>query len=104
MIKEIADDGQPIEPKRTKDAFVAQCGAIVKDIIPINIHQWNKPAKDDPEVSYVQDRQKDDLWTSLMANVSLPPEEDPNKPVIEPLVKSYVVKKMERYSRGGRMS
>ena len=73
----IGDDGQPIEPKATKDAFSAQCGAIVRDIIPISIQQWNKPAKNkDPQVSYVTDRQKDDLWTSLKANFTLPPEED----------------------------
>jgi hypothetical protein len=74
-------DGQTIAPKRTKDAFVHQCGVVVRDNVLISIQQWNK--KKDPEVSYVQDRLKDDLWTSLMTNFSLPPEEDPNNPVIE---------------------
>jgi hypothetical protein len=92
-ITAIADDGQPIEPKRTKDAFVHQCGAIIRDNVPISVQQWNK-SKDNPEVSYVQDRQKGDLWTSLMANFSIPPEEDPNNPVIEPKVKAFALKKM----------
>jgi hypothetical protein len=80
-IEEIAPDGQPIAPKRTKDTFVHQCGVVVRDSVPISIQEWNK--KKDPEVSYVQDRLKDDLWNSLMTNFSLPPEEDPNNPVIQ---------------------
>ena len=97
-ITAIADDGQPIEPKWTKDAFVHQCGAIVRDSVPISVQQWNK-SKDDPKVSYVQDRQKGDLWTSLMANFSLPPEEDPNNPVIEPKVMAFALKKMAELFR-----
>jgi hypothetical protein len=64
------------------------------DSIPISIQLWNKPKNGDPQVSYATDRQKDDLWTSLKANFTLPPEEDPNKPVIEPLVKACALKKM----------
>ena len=45
-------------------------------------------------MSYVNDRHKDDLWTALKANFTLPPEEDPEKPVIEPLVKAHALKKM----------
>ena len=90
----IADDGQPIEPKKTKDAFSAQCGAIVRDSIPISIHQWNQPKKEGPQVSYVTDRQKEDLWKALKANFTLPPEDNPSNPVIEPLVRSCALKKM----------
>jgi len=63
-------------------------------MILISIHQWNKPKSEDPQVSFVNDRQKDDLWTSLKANFTLPLEEDPNKPAIEPLVKACALKKM----------
>ena len=63
-IIEIAPDGEPIEPIRTKRTFSAQCGILVRDKISINIQQWYKPAKDeDVEVSYVNDMQKEDLWT-----------------------------------------
>ena len=93
-ITAIARDSQPIEPIRTKDAFAAQCGVLVRDKIPISIHQWYKPKKEDPEVSYVNDMQKDDLWTELKANFTLPPEEDPEKPVKEQLIKSHALKKM----------
>ena len=61
-------DGQPIEPIWTKEAFSAQCGVLARDKILISIHQWFKPKKEDPEVSYVNDMQKDDLWTELKAN------------------------------------
>ena len=54
-ITTIVDDGQLIEPRRTKEAFAAQCGVLVRDKIPISIHQWYKPKKEDPEVSYVND-------------------------------------------------
>ena len=93
-ITAIARDGQPIEPIRTKEAFAAQCGVLVRDKIPISIHQWLKLAKEDPEVSYVSDMQKDDLWTELKENFTLPPEEDPEKPVKEQLIKSHALKKM----------
>ena len=64
-ITEIKTDGQPIEPIWTKKAFVAQCGVLVRDKIPISIHQWYKPKNEDPEVSYVNDMQKNDLWTKV---------------------------------------
>ena len=82
-IIQITRDGQPIEPYRTKKAFV-----LVRDKIPISIQQWYKPKNEDPEVSYVHEMQKENLWTELKSNFTLPPEDDPEKPVIEPLIKS----------------
>ena len=93
-ITAIARDGQPIEPIRTKEAFAVQCGVLVRDKTPISIHQWLKPKNEDLEVSYVSDMQKDDLWTALKANFTLPPEEDPEEPVKEQLIKSHALKKM----------
>ena len=93
-ITAIAPDGEPIEPIRTKNAFSAQCGVLVRDKIPISIHQWYKSKEEDPEVSYINDMQKDDLWTELKPNFTLPPEEDPEKPVKEKLIKSCALKKM----------
>ena len=87
-ITAIARDGLSIEPLRTKDTFTAQCGVLVRDMIPISIELWNQPKKEELQVSFVEDRQKADLWTSLKENFTLPPEEDPNKPVIEPKVKA----------------
>ena len=83
-----------LNPSIPRKHFSAQCGVLVRDIIPISIHQWYKSKNEDPQVSYVNDRQKDDLWSELKANFTLPPEEDPEKPVIEPLVKAHALKKM----------
>ena len=93
-IIQIARDGQPIEPYRTKKAFVAKCGVLVMDKIPISIQQWYKPKNEDPEVSYVNEMQKKNLWTELKSNFTLPPEDNPEKPVKEQLIKSFALKRM----------
>ena len=43
--------------------------------------------------------QKEDLWTTLKANFTLLPEEDPEKPVKEQLIKSHALKKMAELFR-----
>jgi hypothetical protein len=91
-IEEVDADGKPIAPKRNADAFISQCGVIVRDSIPISIQEWNKPKADG--VSYVDDRSKETLWNTLMINFTLPPEVDPNNKVIEPKVKAWALKKM----------
>ena len=101
-ITAIAPDGQPIEPIRTKNAFVAQCGVLVRDKISISIQQWLKPATEDPEVSYVNDMRKNDLWTELKSNFTLPPEDNPENPVKEQLIKSFALKRMAELFRRWR--
>ena len=93
-ITAIARNGQPIEPLRTKQKFNAQCGVLVRDMIPISIAQWLKPKDKVSQVSYVSDRQKADLWTVLQKNSTFPPEEDPKNPVKKPMIKAYALKKM----------
>ena len=93
-ITAIARDGQPIEPIRTKEAFSAQCGVLVRDMIPISIELWNRPKDEELQVSFVEDRQKDDLWKALKVNFTLPEEDDPENPLKEPLIKSFALKKM----------
>ena len=63
-------------------------------MIPISIELWNQPKKEELQVSFVEDRQKDDLWKVLKVKFTLPEEEDPERPVIEPLIKSHALKKM----------
>ena len=53
-------------------------------------------------MSYVSDMQKDGLWIMLKANFTLPPEEDPEKPVKEQLLKSCALKKMATLFRRWR--
>ena len=92
-------DGEPIEPIQTRKAFSAHCGVLVRDKILISIQQWFKPATEDPEMSYVNDMQKNDLWTELKSNFTLPPEDDPEKPVKKQLIKSFALKRMADLSR-----
>ena len=101
-ITAIARDGEPIEPIRTRKAFSSQCRVLVRDKIPISIQQWYKPKEEDPEVSYVNDMQKEDLWTQLKANFTLLAEEDLEKPVKEQLIKSCALKKMATLFRRWR--
>jgi hypothetical protein len=35
-IIEVSDDGQPCAPNKIKDTYVSQCGAIVRDNVPIS--------------------------------------------------------------------
>ena len=98
-ITAIARDGQPIEPIRTKNAFSAQCRVLIRDKIPISIQQWYKPKEEDPEVSYVNDMQKNDLWTELKSNFTLPPEDNSENPVKEKLTKSFALKRMAELFR-----
>ena len=49
--------------------------------------------------SYVSYMQKEDLWTTLKENFTLAPEEDPEKPVKEELIKSHALKKMAELFR-----
>ena len=93
-IIEIDRVGQPIEPLWAKQKFNAQCGVLVRDIIPISIEQWLKPKYEDSQVSYVSDRQKAYLWTALQENFTFPPEEDLENPVKMPMIKAYALKKM----------
>ena len=98
-ITAIVRDGQPIEPLRTKQKLNAQCGVLVRDMIPISIEQWLKPKDIDSQVSYVSDMQKADLWTALQENFTFPPEEDPENPVKKPMIKAYALKKMAELFR-----
>ena len=91
-IDEVAEDGEPIAPARHAIIFTRQCGVVVRDSIPITTREWNKPHADG--ASYVDGRTKEMLWTNLMANFTLPPEEDEEQKVIEPKVKAWALKKM----------
>ena len=93
-ITAIARDGQPIEPLWNKKEFTTQCGILVRDMIPISIELWNQPKDEELQVSFVEDRQKADLWKALKVNFTLPEEDDPENPVIVPLIKSFALKKM----------
>ena len=59
----------------------------------------DKPKNEDPEVSYVNEMQKDNLWTELKSNFTLPPEDNLENPVKEKLIKSFALKRMAELFR-----
>ena len=72
-IEEIADDGEQLEPKQNRSKFISQAGAIVRDILPITIPEWNKPAAaNDDDPCYVHQVTKDLLWDTLLTHFNLP--------------------------------
>jgi hypothetical protein len=79
---------EPLQPKNNAKKFINHCGVLVRDRVPINVHEWKKK-KDDPLISFVSKREKDLLWDSVTAHFNLPAGEDLKKPV-----KSWTLKKM----------
>ena len=65
-IDAIKANGEPITPKNIANKFIRQCGVLVKDQLPISIQEWKKPAKEGPDLTFVDQRAKDQLWESLM--------------------------------------
>ena len=90
-IVEVGDDGKPLKPENTCRKYVAQCGAIVRDIIPITLAEWNEPKKANVGASYVDDRLKQTLWDSILSDFSLP-EGLPEKKLQK--VREWTLKKM----------
>nr|XP_045084396.1 uncharacterized protein LOC123493968 [Aegilops tauschii subsp. strangulata] len=71
-IDAIKPNGEPREPKKNADKLVRQCGVLVKDQIPISMQEWKKPAKERPDLTWVDQRAKDLLWETLMSHFTLP--------------------------------
>ena len=88
-IEELAADGEPLTPDHVNKKFTKQCGVIVRDYVPIVVHEWHKT--NDPELRYVSDIAKDNLWIKLMANFILPAPEDPEQTA---KVKEWALRKM----------
>ena len=81
----VSELGQPCAPKKIKDKYVSQCGAIVRDNVPISYREW-KGREDNPHV--VPDSVKDMLWNDILEHFTLPEGVDTN------LVKGWTLSKM----------
>ena len=90
-IEFVAADGRPTQPVENYRKWVAQCGVLVRDTIPITIAEWNKPVKANVGASYVEQRIKDLLWDTLLTSFSLPEGLPEN---LEKKVKEWTLKKM----------
>ena len=71
-IDAIKPNGKPSEPKKNAGKFVRQCGVLVKDQLPISLQEWRKPANPRPDVTFVDENQKNLLWDTLMEHFTLP--------------------------------
>ena len=84
-ITEVSEVGMPIAPKNITTKFVTNCGAIVRDNVPINYRDW----KVKPTNKYmVPNTQKDLLWNDVLKHFTLREDIDVN------LVKSWTLSKM----------
>jgi hypothetical protein len=65
---------KPLQPKNNVKKFINHCRVLVRDRVPISIHEWKN--KDDPLISFVFEREKDLLWDSVATHFNLPTDED----------------------------
>jgi hypothetical protein len=71
--------------QKIKDKFMSQCGAIVRDNVPIKYREW----KGKPSNPYVVPNSvKDQLWNDVLKHFTLPEGVDAN------LVKGWTLVKM----------
>ena len=80
--------GEPLLPTKNANKFVNHCGVLVRDKLSISAHEW-KMKKDDPQINFISEQDKDLLWDSVTAHFQLPRNADLRK-----LVKSWALKKM----------
>ena len=73
-IEVVSATGKPLEPQKHSTKFINQCGAVVRDNVPITVQEWNEPKKARLGFSFVDKRTKKDCWRKLMEHFVLPPE------------------------------
>ena len=101
-ITHIAKDGKPIAPEKGAKAFIAQCGVLVRDHVPITVREWHKPkglelsADEAAQGLYIDDVAKDSILTKLMSHFNIVPEEggDAEKAKMEQALREFGKKKM----------
>jgi hypothetical protein len=70
-------------------AFVNHLGYLARDRIPINVREWKKN-KQQPEISYVSDRDKKLFWGDVLQHFTL----DTNDEQLKERVQDWFMKKM----------
>ncbi|KAK1670452.1 hypothetical protein QYE76_058611 [Lolium multiflorum] len=101
-ITHIAKDGKPIAPEKGAKAFIAQCGVLVRDHVPITVREWNKPkglvlsAEEEAQGLYIDDVAKNSILTKLMSHFNIVPEEGgaAEKAKMEHALTEFAKKKM----------
>jgi len=65
--------GEPLQPKNNTKKFINHCGVLIRDRVPISVHEWKK---DDPLIRFVSEREKDLLWDPVTTHFNQPARED----------------------------
>jgi hypothetical protein len=76
--------------QKIKDMYVSQCGAIVRDNVPINYRYW-KGKEDNPHV--VPDSVKNFLWDEILKHFTLPEGVEPAN------VRHWTLTRMEQFQK-----
>ena len=84
-ITEVSEVGMPIAPKKIATKFVINCGAIVRDNVPISYREWKVKASNPYTFLQIQ---RDMLWVDIKKHFTFPEDVDDN------LVKSWTLSKM----------
>ena len=71
-IDEVSVKGKQEKPEGIYTKYVAQCGVLVRDAVPITIAEWNKPKKANIGAKYLEERIKDTLWALILDSFTLP--------------------------------
>ena len=78
-ITHIEKDGKPIAPEKGAKAFIAQCGVLVRDHVPITVREWHKPkglvlsAEEEAQGLYIDDVAKNSIMNKLMSHFNIVP-------------------------------
>ena len=70
IIIAVKEDGEPFAPEAAATKFVSQCGWVVRDNVPISVQNWRK-GKSDSKGTYVEESEKEMLWTTLLETFTL---------------------------------
>jgi hypothetical protein len=101
-IEVVGVDGEPQAPDDVAKKFVKQCGVLVRDYIPITVHEWNRPSSGG--VPFVDNVAKDKLFDRLTINFLLPrpdvnpdEEERANEELLQRVKKFALIKMAEAF-------
>ena len=58
--------GEPLLPTKNAKKFINHYGLLIRDKLPVSAREW-KMKKDDPQISFVSEQDKDLRWDSVTA-------------------------------------
>ena len=53
-IDEVSIKGKPEKPDGISTKYIAQCGFLVRDMVPITVAEWHEPKKKNISAKYVE--------------------------------------------------